>query len=124
MGAGEMAKHRIQQYPNLVFSDEALEGFQDPDVCPDAVHKMYEALGRLDAYGTDKQYLGKRIENTKRSGLWELKAKGRSKTEWRFLFKHISNSNYALLYFFLKKDELIKERYFASAERIAKREGW
>jgi len=119
-----MSTYRIQQQGNLVFSEEAFQFNKSPEVCQDALRKIYEALTLLNQHGTERDYLGKRIKFTKRSGLWELRIKGKSKTEWRFLFKHLSDSEYALLHFFLKKDEKIKERDFAAAERIAEREGW
>ncbi|AOZ94900.1 type II toxin-antitoxin system RelE/ParE family toxin [Paenibacillus crassostreae] len=126
LGAGEMDNHRIQQYPKIVLSNEAFNSaIQDYDVCSNTRRKIFEVIGLLNAHGTNKTYLGKKIENTKRSNLWELKIKGASKTEWRFLFKRISGSDeYALLHFFLKKDEKIRDRDFATAERIAVREGW
>ncbi|MFK4343614.1 MULTISPECIES: type II toxin-antitoxin system RelE/ParE family toxin [unclassified Paenibacillus] len=120
-----MSIHRIQQYKNLVFSEEAfLNGIANQNVCPDARRKIFEALALLDSHGTDKNYLGKKIQNTKRSGFWELKVKGQSKTEWRFLFKHLSGSEYAIIHFFIKKDEKIRKRDITTAERITAREGW
>ncbi|MBD8497891.1 type II toxin-antitoxin system RelE/ParE family toxin [Paenibacillus arenosi] len=120
-----MGNRQIQQFPNLVYSEEALDKWtRNPDICQNAQRKIVEAFTYLNAYGTDYNYLGKRITNTKRDGIWELKIKGKSKMEWRFLFKHVAGSEYAILHFFLKKDEAIRKQDMDTAARIAAREGW
>ncbi|WP_405117638.1 type II toxin-antitoxin system RelE/ParE family toxin [Paenibacillus sp. FSL H8-0317] len=120
-----MGNHQIQPFSNLFFADEPLkEWTQNSEICDDAQRKILEAFGLLNAYGTDKSYLGKKIENTKRDGIWELKIKGSSKREWRFLFKHIGGSEYGIVHFFLKKNEAIKKQDMKKAVRIADREGW
>lgn len=119
-------QHRIPQFPNLVFSDESFtQAFVNNEMCGTARTKMFDLLAKINTYGTNTNVLGKHVEHTKRSSkLIELKFKGRSKTEWRFLFKHLGDGQYAFIHFFLKKDKLIRERDFEAGERIAKREGW
>lgn len=120
-----MNNRRIQQFQSLVFSQEVFEAlFTDHDRSPQDQAKLLEALSLLNDYGTQKDYLGSRIKHTKRDGLWELRVKGSSKTEWRVLFKHLGNSSYGLLHLFLKKDSKIQKRDFETANRIADREGW
>ncbi|MFD1884978.1 type II toxin-antitoxin system RelE/ParE family toxin [Paenibacillus wenxiniae] len=120
-----MSNYRIQQFQNLLFSQEAFQLIQGNSDVPKKVQlKMLEGFGLLNMHGTDKDFLGNKIENTKRSKIWELKIKGPSKTEWRVLFKHIGHGEYAMLHFFLKKDEKIQERDFDAAKRICVREGW
>lgn len=120
-----MGIRQIQQFPNLFFADEPLDEWtQNSEICEGAQRKILEAFHYLNAYGTNKSYLGKKIEKTKRDGIWELKIKGSSKREWRFLFKHIGGSEYGIVHFFLKKDEAIKKQDMKTAARIAGREGW
>jgi len=118
-------QHRIRPFPNLVFSDEAFRnGVQSTKMCGVAKRKMFELLSAVNEHGTNKDYLGKSVEHTGRSKLIELKFKGSSKSEWRFLFKRLETGEYAFMHFFLKKDEKIRKQDFAAAVRIAKREGW
>jgi hypothetical protein len=123
-----MAKYALTQFPNLEFATEAFEEGVQGKLPIQVKEKMLEALAFLNEFGTNPAYSGKRIENTGREKIWELKIKGPSKTEWRFLFKKIKNAEtpncYGLLYFFLKQDESITDREFRAAIRIAKREGW
>lgn len=121
-----MTMTQSNDYPNLLFSPQV---FQDAllrnnlSMCNSAKQKMFEMISLINDYGTDKDYLGKKIEYVSRYDLWEVKWKGSSKTEWRFLIRHISNGQYAVLYCFLKKDEKIPNRIFELACRIADNEG-
>lgn len=125
-----MGKHSFIQYPSLVFADESnLSELNFPNKSVQL--KILEALAMLDLHGTQSGFMGKKVENTGRLRIWELKVKGPSKTEWRFLFKRIpsisddpSTHRYGLLNFFQKTTEEISKRDFDSAVRIANREGW
>jgi phage-related protein len=123
-----MSKHILQQYSNLVLANEAFKDALDLRLSKTVRQNILDALLWLNKYGTDREYMGKRIENMGRKKIWELKIKGDSKTEWRFLFKKVPTSTnpptYALLNFFQKTDEQISDRDFNTAVRIAKREGW
>lgn len=120
-----MALCQIAQFPNLYFSVEAIEflrGIKDAALKKD----ILTALAYLDEFGANPNYLGKRLCQTSRTGVKELKGKGPSKTEWRFLFKKISKgvspAKYGLMIGFIKKDKKLKKKDLDTAERIAKRE--
>lgn len=125
-----MVVYTMRQYPSLIFSKEAFEGPKKYKLSEKTRRNIFEALDWLNEYGTDPDFTGKKISNTGRNQLWELRIKGESKTEWRFLFKRIPNPEnpeqpkYAIIHFFQKKTKAIEKRDFDAALRIAKREGW
>ncbi len=122
-----MAFSQIKQFPNLYFSVEALDFLRNTK-CDSLKNDMLLALSYLDAFGADPNHLNKRLCQTNRTGVKELKGKGPSKTEWRFLFKKISKgvspAKYGLMLGFIKKDEKLKKKDLDTAERIAKGEGY
>lgn len=122
-----MAFSQIKQFPNLYFSVEALDFLRNTK-CDSLNNDMLLALSYLDEFGANPNYLNKRLCQTNRTGVKELKGKGPSKTEWRFLFKKISKgvtpAKYGLMIGFIKKDKKLKKKDLDTAERIAKREGY
>lgn len=122
-----MASRQIKQFPNLYFSVEAFEFLIDKKT-DFGKNEVLDRLKYLNEFGANPSYLGKNLSKTNRTGIKELKGKGPSKTEWRFLFKKISNgvspAQYGLMIGFIKKDQKLKKKDLDTAERIAKREGW
>lgn len=123
-----MAKVHIRQYPNLVFTGEVTKGLKKLPLSEQVRQDMRDALDRLNLYGTNDDFLGKRIEMTHRPKIWEMKFKDKSNTEWRILFKKISRkkqpAEYGLLTLFRKTTPKLTKRDLDTAEEIAKREGW
>lgn len=122
-----MTSSQIKQFPNLYFSVETLEFLSSKKIDfgkDDILHR----LNYLNEFGANPNFLGKYLCKTSRTGVKELKGKGPSKTEWRFLFKKISKgespAKYGVMIGFIKKDEKLKKKDLDTAERIAKREGW
>jgi phage-related protein len=123
-----MAKVHIRQYPNLVFTGEVTKGFKNKSLSEQVKREMLETLHLLNDNGTNDEYLGKRIEMTHRSKIWEMKFKDKSSTEWRILFKKISRkkqpAEYGVINLFRKTTPKLTKRDLDTAEVIATREGW
>lgn len=123
-----MAKIHIRQYPNLVFTGEVKKGLGNKSLSEQVKREILEQLHLLNDYGTNDDFLGKRIEITHRYKIWEMKFKDKSKTEWRILFKKISRNEqpakYGLLNIIRKTTPKLTKRDLDTAEGIAKREGW
>lgn len=121
-----MAKHIFAEFPNLLLSDQVY-GFiasSHKNMDEDAKRKMFERMNHLNEIGFSGG--GHKVyEKTKRYDLWEVKWKGKNRTEWRFLVKRIPGTDkYFISYAFLKKSEAIKERDFKTAIKITKNEGF
>ncbi|WP_409344238.1 hypothetical protein [Paenibacillus sp. MBLB4367] len=75
--------HVIQQFPNLVFTEEAFAAsFSGSLLDPGEKRRMLEAFSYLDLFGPDKTFMGRRIRG--KQGAWELVVKGSSRKEWTF----------------------------------------
>ncbi|MED1747176.1 hypothetical protein [Brevibacillus borstelensis] len=96
-----MAKHVFQQHPNLVLAEEVMQVILGDALCHEAKSNLFKAFFWLDAFGIDKEYLGKRLCKT--SDGWELVAKGVS--EWRFKIRETKNTDiplYEIISFYQK----------------------
>ncbi|WP_125123557.1 type II toxin-antitoxin system RelE/ParE family toxin [Bacillus amyloliquefaciens] len=118
----------IPEYPNLLLTKETFDGLGNKSLSEEAKKEILESFFLLSSYGTNIDLIGKRIKKTHRKGIWELKFKDKSKTEWRILFKKISRNEkpakYGLLNMFRKTTQKLTKRDLDAAERIARREGW
>lgn len=121
---------QLDEFPNLLFSKEAID-FLVENQTDDAMRKMYETLGFVNAFGTNLDYLSGHLDTIKHEpykGFRELKGKASSNREWRFLFKKISKgktpANYGIMIGFFKTTRKLTNKDLAKAQRIAKREGW
>lgn len=123
-----MAKVHMIQYPNLVFTKVFTKGLKEHHLSEKVRREVMETFSLLNDYGTNNDFLGKRIEKTHRYKIWEMKFKDKSNTEWRIFFKKISqNENpaqYGVLNIIRKTTQKLTKRDLDTAEEIAKREGW
>ncbi|AMK71535.1 hypothetical protein CJZ71_17540 [Bacillus subtilis] len=123
-----VSKIHIPQYPNLLLTKETVNGLGNKSLSAEVKKEILESFNLLSSYGTNDDFIGKRVKKTHRKDIWEMKFKDRSKTEWRIFFKKISRNErpakYGLLNMIRKTTQKLNKRDLDAAERIAKREGW